>query len=93
MSLEAHGRYISSLIQKESMEGRQLPLQAQEALEAVAKQGGSGESPPSSRLRRGLCLSLHLQVPSQLCEAHGVAAICYSYLALIAAAAVNQEMH
>ena len=46
MSLEAHGRYISSLIQKESMEGRQLPLQAQEALEAVAKQGGSGEPTP-----------------------------------------------
>lgn len=43
MSLEAHGRYISSLIQKESAEGRQLPLQAQEALEAVAKQPGSGE--------------------------------------------------
>ena len=42
VSLEAHGRYISSLIQKESMEGRQLPLQAQEALEAVTKQGGSG---------------------------------------------------
>ncbi len=28
------------------MEGRQLPLQAQEALEAVAKQGGSGEPTP-----------------------------------------------
>ncbi len=43
LSLEAHGRYITSLIQKESMEGRQLPLHAQEALEQVQKQGGSGE--------------------------------------------------
>ena len=44
LSLEAHGRYITSLIQKESMEGRQLPLQAQEALEQVQKQGGSGKT-------------------------------------------------
>ena len=46
LSLEQHGRYISSLLQKESMEGRQLPLEAQEALEQVAKQGGSGEAHP-----------------------------------------------
>ena len=47
LSLEAHGRYITSLIQREGLEGR-LPQQTQEALEAALATTpgqGSGESP------------------------------------------------
>jgi hypothetical protein len=47
LSLEAHGRYITSLIQREGLEGR-LPQQTQEALEAALATTpgqGSGEEP------------------------------------------------
>lgn len=44
VSLEAHGRYITSLIQKEGLQGR-LPQQTQEALEAALGPPASGILP------------------------------------------------